>query len=154
MRLVIQRVTGASVTVDQQVVASIGKGLLILCGIGQSDTVDTVKMMAGKTARLRVFEDDAGKMNLDVNAVSGEILVVSQFTLFADCRKGNRPSFMDAAPPEKGEELYLRYVDELSALGIPVKTGIFRAMMKVQLVNDGPVTIMLDSQNIFGREEI
>jgi D-aminoacyl-tRNA deacylase len=146
MRLVIQRVTGASVSVDQKMVSSIGRGLLILCGVSQADTVEDAVSLAGKTARLRIFEDEAGKMNLDVNAVAGEALVVSQFTLLADCRKGNRPSFVDAAGPEMGEALYLRYVDELRKLGVPVQTGIFRAMMAVQLINDGPVTITLDSR--------
>jgi len=146
MRLVIQRVTGASVSVDQKIVSSIGRGLLILCGVSLADTEEDAMTLAGKTARLRIFEDDAGKMNLDVTAVAGEALVVSQFTLLADCRKGNRPSFVDAAGPEMGEALYLRFVGELRKLGVPVQTGIFRAMMAVQLINDGPVTITLDSR--------
>lgn len=146
MRLVIQRVTGASVAVDDKIVSTIGKGLLILCGVGQTDIEEDAVALAGKTARLRIFEDEVGKMNLDISAISGEALVVSQFTLLADCRKGNRPSYINAAGPEQGEMLYLRYVTALRELGIPVQTGIFRAMMSVQLINDGPVTIILDSR--------
>jgi D-tyrosyl-tRNA(Tyr) deacylase len=145
MRLVVQRVTRASVTVEQARVASIGRGFLILCGVGRNDTEADAVWLARKTAKLRIFEDADGKMNLSLDAVSGEILVVSQFTLYGDCRKGNRPSYIEAADPETGARLYERYVDELRALGFPVQTGIFRAMMDVELVNDGPVTLWLDS---------
>lgn len=145
MRVIIQRVLEASVTVDGRVVSSIGRGMLILCGVGKTDTVDDAIWLARKTALLRIFEDEGGKMNLALDAVNGEALVVSQFTLYGDCRKGNRPSFVDAAPPEEGDRLYGAYVDALRTAGVRVQTGIFRAMMQVALVNDGPVTLVLDS---------
>ena len=126
-------------------VSAIGKGLLILCGVGQGDTDEDARWLAGKTARLRIFEDDQGKMNLPLEAVGGSTLVVSQFTLYGDCRKGNRPSFVAAADPEEGNRLYELYIAALREAGVPVQTGIFRAMMHVELVNDGPVTLILDS---------
>lgn len=147
MRIVIQRVRQASVAVDDRIVSAIGRGFLVLCGVGKDDTDEDAIWLAGKTARLRVFEDAEGKMNLALNAIGGETLVVSQFTLYGDCRKGNRPSFIDAAPPEAGDRLYQRYVEALRAHGVPVKTGVFRAMMQVALVNDGPVTMLLDSRD-------
>jgi len=147
MRLIIQRVAEASVTVEQRVVGAIGRGFLVLCGVGRDDTAEDAEWLARKTAALRIFEDSDGKMNLSLDAVQGAVLVVSQFTLYGDCRKGNRPSFMDAAPPELGDQLYQTYADALRALGVPVQTGVFRAMMKVALVNDGPVTLMLDSKD-------
>ncbi|HMO50974.1 MAG TPA: D-aminoacyl-tRNA deacylase [Kiritimatiellia bacterium] len=150
MRLLIQRVAQASVTVDGETVASIGRGLLVLCGVGRGDTPEDAHRLAGKTARLRIFEDAEGKMNLALDAVAGEVLVVSQFTLYGDCRKGNRPSYIEAAAPEEGDRLYQEYVAALRGLGIPVQTGIFRAMMKVALVNDGPVTLWLDSADLAG----
>ncbi len=146
MRLVVQRVREASVAIDGRTVAAIGRGLLILCGAARGDTEEDAIWLAGKTARLRIFEDDAGKMNLDITAIRGEALVVSQFTLFGDCRKGNRPSFMEAADPAEGERLYEHYVAALRVNGLPVQTGVFRAMMHVALVNDGPVTLILDSR--------
>ena len=146
MRLVIQRVTRASVSVDGQQVSAIGRGFLILCGVQREDTPDDATYLAQKTARLRVFDDAAGKMNLGLDEIGGEVLVVSQFTLYADCRKGNRPSYIEAAGPEDGERLYFAYVEALRSLGIRVKTGIFRAMMAVELLNDGPVTIQIDSR--------
>jgi D-tyrosyl-tRNA(Tyr) deacylase len=147
MRLVIQRVTRASVSVDGRVVGSIGRGFLILCGVHCDDTAEDVTYAVQKTARLRVFDDAVGKMNLGLDEVHGEALVVSQFTLYADCRKGNRPSYIEAAGPETGEKLYLAYVEALRAAGVAVQTGVFRAMMQVELVNDGPVTILIDSRD-------
>jgi len=147
MRLVVQRVKKASVTVDGELVSAIGPGLLVLCGVGKNDTEEDAVWLAQKTARLRVFEDSDGKMNLDVSSINGEVLAVSQFTLFGDCRKGNRPGFGGAAGPEEGETLYERYVQLLRDEGIAVKTGRFRAMMDVELLNDGPVTLVIDSEH-------
>lgn len=146
MRIVCQRVTQASVSVDGKVVGQIQRGLLVLVGIGHSDTIQQVKWMADKTAQLRIFEDDAGKMNLSLLDVKGAALVVSQFTLLADCRKGRRPAFTDAADPKIAKELYLQYADLLSQHGVPVERGIFAADMKVSLVNDGPVTLVIDRE--------
>lgn len=145
MRIVIQRVRQASVAVDGRLVSEIGSGFLVLCGVGKDDTEEDAVWLAGKTARLRVFEDGEGKMNRALDAIGGEVLVVSQFTLYGDCRKGNRPGFTGAAPPDAGDRLYQRYVEALRAHGVTVKTGVFRAMMQVSLVNDGPVTLILDS---------
>jgi len=147
MRLVIQRVREAAVEVDQHIVSRIDYGLLVLCGVERDDTEEDAVWLAQKTARLRIFDDADGKMNLDLDAVRGEILVVSQFTLLGDCRKGNRPSYIDAADPETGRLLYERYVSALQSHGVTVKTGTFRAMMAVSLINDGPVTLVLDSRN-------
>jgi D-tyrosyl-tRNA(Tyr) deacylase len=148
MRLLIQRVDRASVTVDGTVTGQIGKGLLVLLGIGQGDDEKTAILMAEKTIRLRIFEDASEKINFDVTQAAGNVLVVSQFTLYGDVRKGNRPSFTSAAPPQKAKELYEFYVRHLrSLLGDErVETGMFGAMMRVELVNDGPVTIWLDSE--------
>ena len=145
MRLVIQRVKQASVTVDGNRVSEIDQGLLVLAGVSHSDTLFDARFLAGKTARLRIFEDDAGKMNRSVQDIGGAILAVSQFTLYGDCTKGNRPSFIDAAPPEQGENLFNEFVEALAELGVPVQTGLFGADMKVELLNDGPVTILLES---------
>jgi D-tyrosyl-tRNA(Tyr) deacylase len=145
MQLVIQRVKQASVTVDGDRVSEIGQGLLVLAGVSHSDTLFDTRHLAGKTARLRIFEDDDGKMNRSVQEVGGAVLAVSQFTLCGDCTKGNRPSFIDAAPPEQGENLFNEYADALAELGVPVQTGVFGADMKVELLNDGPVTILLES---------
>lgn len=147
MRLVIQRVRRASVEVDGRTVAAIQRGFLVLCGVHREDTSEDPVYLAQKTARLRVFDDAAGKMNLGLDEVGGEVLAVSQFTLYADCRKGNRPSYIEAAGPEDGERLYQAYVEALRGLGVKVQTGIFRAMMAVDLVNDGPVTIVIDSRD-------
>lgn len=147
MRAVIQRVLEGSVTVDHQVVSRMGKGLLVLLGVGQGDTEQDVTWMAEKIAHLRIFEDDAGKMNRSLLDGSREVLVVSQFTLYGDARKGRRPSFIDAAPPDEANRLYQACCEALRGLGLTVGTGVFRADMKVSLVNDGPVTLWLDSRS-------
>ena len=149
MRAVIQRVSEASVTVDQQTVGAIGQGLMVLLGVAQGDTSQEAKALAEKTAGLRIFEDDAGKMNRSVEEIGGSLLVVSQFTLLGDCRKGRRPGFTDAAPPELADQLYEEYVAALRSRGVNVATGVFRADMQVALVNDGPVTMLLDSRKQF-----
>jgi D-aminoacyl-tRNA deacylase len=145
MRAVCQRVSGAEVTVDGTTVAEIGAGLVVLLGIGRFDTEEVAARLAGKIGRLRIFEDDAGKFDRSLLDTDGAALVVSQFTLLADTGKGNRPSFTDAAPPEQAEPLYERFCDALRALGPRVETGVFGARMAVELVNDGPVTIVLDT---------
>ncbi len=145
MRILIQRVSRASVTVGGERVAAIGRGYLALVGVTHDDTAAAAGKLAAKTARLRVFEDDAGLMNLALADVGGEVLAVSQFTLYADARRGNRPSFTEAARPAQGEAVYAAFVDALRAQGVPVQTGIFGAHMRVELVNDGPVTILLEA---------
>ena len=145
MRLVVQRVQQASVTVEGQCVSRIGQGLLILAGVSHSDTPFDARFLAKKAARLRIFEDAAGKMNLSVAEVGGEVLAVSQFTLYGDCTKGNRPSYIEAARPEQGEALFNEFVLALEQNGFPPQTGVFGADMKVDLLNDGPVTLMLES---------
>lgn len=145
MKLVIQRVRQASVTVDGERISEIGCGLLVLVGVSHGDTPFDAQYLAGKTARLRIFEDDAGKMNRSVQDVGGSVLAVSQFTLCGDCSKGNRPSFIQAARPEQGESLFNEYVQAVEQLALPVQTGQFGADMKVELLNDGPVTLMLES---------
>ena len=147
MKVVLQRVSEARVTVENQVVGEIGAGLMLLVGVGQEDTEQDLVWMADKLAGLRIFEDDAGKMNLSVEDVKGSILSVSQFTLYGDCRKGRRPNFMGAAKPELAESFYEQFNDRLRARGLRVETGRFGAMMDVSLVNDGPVTLILDSRN-------
>jgi D-tyrosyl-tRNA(Tyr) deacylase len=147
MRLVIQRVSRAAVSVDGTVVASIGRGFLILCGVHREDTAEDVDYAVQKAARLRVFDDADGKMNLGPADVGAEVIVVSQFTLYADCRKGNRPSYTEAAGPDDGERWYEAFVAGLRAQGLSVQTGRFRTMMAVELVNDGPVTILVDSRD-------
>ena len=149
MRAVIQRVKSASVTVEGKVVSEIRGGLLVFLGVAQEDTPADVNYMASKIANLRIFEDDEGRMNLSILDVGGEALVVSQFTLYGDCRKGRRPSFIAAARPEKADPLYQAFMDEISRLGVPVKAGIFQAMMDIELINDGPVTMLLDSNKLF-----
>ena len=144
LKVVLQRVSQASVSVDGQIVGQIGAGFLALVGIGHGDDASVVQWMAEKTSVLRVFEDDAGKMNLSVIDVGGSVLAVSQFTLYGDCRKGRRPAFTDAAEPAVARELYELYVENLKGQGIGVETGVFAADMKVSLVNDGPVTMMLE----------
>ena len=145
MRAVIQRVKSASVSVEGKTVGSIGRGLVALLGVGVEDTEKDAVWLADKTANLRIFEDSEGKMNLSILDIGGQALVVSQFTLYADARKGRRPSFTAAAPPEKADELYEKYVSFLRASGIEVQTGQFRASMLVDIQNDGPVTILLDT---------
>jgi D-aminoacyl-tRNA deacylase len=148
MRLVIQRVSNASVVVDDQQIASINAGLLILVGAMEGDTYHDVKMLSDKVAHLRIMADTAGKMNCSVLDVQGAILLVSQFTLAADCRKGRRPSFTTAANPKVAEELYHALADEFRTMGIPTETGQFAAHMHVTLTNNGPVTICLDSRQL------
>ncbi len=149
MRAVVQRVTSASVTVSDKVVGEIQSGFLILLGVDQEDNQQDVVWMAAKVAGLRVFEDDAGKMNLDIKQANGAALVVSQFTLMGDCRKGRRPSFVAAARPERADSLYQSFTAELKGLGVHCETGTFQAHMDVSLVNDGPVTLLLDSHKLF-----
>ena len=145
MRALLQRVSSARVRVGSEVTGEIGPGLLVFLGVSRTGQEADLQLLVEKTINLRIFEDDQGKMNRSVQDVGGAILVVSQFTLYADCRKGRRPSFTDAAPPERGAELYERFVAELRARGMTVATGRFGAMMAVELINDGPVTIMLDT---------
>ena len=145
MRLLLQRVIRASVSVDGQVVGKIGPGLLILVGVGHDDTEQVADQMAGKAVDLRIFRDSDGKTNVSLIDVGGEVLAISQFTLFADTRKGRRPSFIDAAAPELGERLYQRFATAVEARGVKVERGVFGAEMEVELVNDGPMTIWLDS---------
>ncbi len=149
MRVVVQRVSEAKVTVDGEVRGSIGAGYVALVGVSREDDESDAKHLADKVAKLRVFEDDEGKMNLSIFDAGGEILAVSQFTLFGDTRKGNRPGFAHAAPPEEGERLYLKFAEHLEGRGLKVARGVFRAHMMVHLVNDGPVTILLDSKKLF-----
>lgn len=148
MRAVVQRVSSARVEVEGEVTGSIDRGLLVLLGVGQGDTEKQAQWLADKIAGLRIFEDDAGKMNLSVQDIGGSVLVVSQFTLYGDCRKGRRPSFTEAAPPDLADRLYQAFVSHLRSLGIPAETGVFQAKMKVHLVNDGPVTILLDTEQV------
>jgi D-tyrosyl-tRNA(Tyr) deacylase len=145
MRLVVQRVQQASVTVEGECISKIGPGLLVLAGVSHDDTPFDARFLARKTANLRIFEDEDGKMNRSVFDIGGEVLAVSQFTLYGDCGKGNRPSFISAARPEQGEMLFNEYVGALEKLGFPPRTGRFGADMQVGLLNDGPVTLMLES---------
>ncbi len=149
MRAVVQRVSRASVTVESRVAGSIGRGLLVLLGVGQGDSEADGDYLAGKLAGLRVFPDEAGLMNRSVSDVGGALLVVSQFTLYGDCRRGRRPSYSEAAPPEQAERLYEHVCARLRAAGLEVAQGVFRAMMDVELVGDGPVTLLLDSRKAF-----
>ncbi len=149
MRLVIQRVSQASVTVEGNEVSRIGRGLLVLVGVERGDGKDAVRFCAEKIAGLRVFEDEDEKMNLSVMDIGGEALLVSQFTLLGDVRKGKRPSFSAAEAPEAADGLYRELCEAVEAFGVPVKRGVFRAHMDVALVNDGPVTVLLDSGRLF-----
>ncbi len=146
MRAVVQRVSRAQVTVNGEIAGKIGCGLVVLLGVGATDSEADANYLADKIAGLRVFEDENGKMNLDAAAVGGGILVVSQFTLYGDVRRGKRPSFDAAAPPERARQLYEYFVERIRAAGLPCETGRFQEMMQVELVNDGPVTILLDSE--------
>ena len=145
MRAVVQRVKQSSVKTNGETVGRIGKGLLVLLGVARGDGAEDVKYLANKIVNLRIFEDENGKMNRSVLEIGGELLAVSQFTLLADCRKGRRPSFIAAAEPEKATELYEKFVAQVRAQGVAVQTGRFRTMMEVALINDGPVTIIIDS---------
>jgi len=149
MRAVVQRVSQASVKVDGEVVGQIVRGLLVLLGVTHADTDQDAAYLAAKIAGLRIFEDDAGKMNRSVIDIGGAVLAVSQFTLYGDVRKGKRPSFDNAARPERARELYEKFVSEIRALGLRCETGQFQAHMDVSLTNDGPVTILLDSGKAF-----
>lgn len=146
MRAVLQRVREASVTVDGNVTGKIGPGLLVLLGVGKGDTEADLEFMVDKIPQLRIFEDDAGKMNRSLLDTSKALLAVSQFTLFADTKKGRRPSFIDAMPPDEAKRLYALFCERCRALGLEVQEGVFAADMKVALINDGPVTICLDSK--------
>jgi D-tyrosyl-tRNA(Tyr) deacylase len=145
MRAVVQRVRRASVTVGSEVTGRIEQGLLVLLGIHQNDTRERIPWLAEKLTGLRIFEDSDGKMNLSLQEVKGAMLVVSQFTLYGDCSKGRRPSFIEAARPEIAEPMYEEFVQALRALGVPVQTGRFGADMQVELINDGPVTLMVET---------
>ncbi len=149
MRAVVQRVSRAAVRVGGAVVGEVGRGFMVLLGVARGDGDADARLVADKIAGLRVFEDEAGKMNRAVGEVGGGVLVVSQFTLLGDARKGNRPGFSDAAPPDEANALYQAVCDQLRARGLPVAQGVFRAHMEVELVNDGPVTILLDSRKLF-----
>ena len=149
MRAVVQRVSRARVEVEGEVVGQIGRGLLVLVGAGPRDTREDAAWLAQKLVGLRIFPDDEGKMNLDVGQVGGGVLVVSQFTLYGDCRKGKRPSFVGAAAPALAEGLVAQVVEEVKALGVPCEAGRFQAEMHVELLNHGPVTLLLDSEKTF-----
>jgi len=146
MRLLLQRVTQASVSVDGKVVGQIGPGLVVLVGVGGGDTPMVAETMARKCVELRIFRDEAGLTNRSLLDVGGQVLAISQFTLLADTSRGRRPSFIRAAPPEVGNELYQRFADAVAGLGVKVERGIFGAEMQVELINDGPMTIWLDSE--------
>jgi len=149
MRAVIQRVRRASVTVDRQQIGSINKGLLLFLGIHRHDTEKELAWMVDKVVNLRVFEDKNSRMNQSLMDIQGEILIVSQFTLYGDCRKGRRPGFSEAAPPEHARKLYHKYIEAVRKKGLTTASGTFQAMMDVSLVNDGPVTLLIDSAKLF-----
>lgn len=149
MRAVVQRVSSASVSVDGREVSSIGSGFLVLLGVSADDGPEDAEYIARKVIDLRAFRDDAGKTNRSLRDVNGSVLIVSQFTLYGDCRKGRRPSYTRAAPPEQAERLYEDVAARIGEAGIPVRKGVFGAMMDVSLVNDGPVTLLLDSAKAF-----
>ena len=150
MRAVLTRVRSASVVIDGETVGRIGKGFLILLGVGPNDTEKECRYLAEKALGLRIFEDENGKMNLGLDSIGGEVLVVSQFTLYGNCRKGRRPSFTDAAGPELGEKLYEKFLAICAELGYPPQHGRFGADMKVESINDGPVTLILDMDQLMG----
>ncbi len=149
MRAVVQRVQKARVTVENETTGAIDQGLAVLVGIHPDDGLKEIRWMSDKLINLRIFEDNDGKMNLSLADIGKEMLIVSQFTLYGDCRKGRRPGYSSAAPPEIAEPMYLKLVDEVRSRGITVATGQFQAAMKVELVNDGPVTLLLDSEKNF-----
>ncbi|HBG18085.1 MAG TPA: D-tyrosyl-tRNA(Tyr) deacylase [Desulfobulbaceae bacterium] len=149
MRAVVQRASRASITIDGVTTAAIGSGLVILLGIRASDTADDAKWLIDKIVNLRIFEDQDGKMNISLADTGGEMLIISQFTLYGDCRKGRRPGFSTAAPPAIAEPLYNRFIELAEESGIRVATGVFQAAMQIELVNDGPVTLLVDSEKCF-----
>lgn len=149
MRAVIQRVSQSNVQVNNKIVGEINEGLMVLLGVSLEDTLEDVKFLAEKIVNLRIFEDEQGKMNLSVKDVKGKILSISQFTLYGDCRKGRRPSFVEAAKPDQAEKLYEEFNKYIKNLGVDLETGTFQADMKVFLINDGPVTFILDSKKNF-----
>ena len=149
MRAVVQRVSRASVAVEGKITGEIGRGFLVLLGVAKNDTAADADYLAEKISGLRIFEDSGGKMNLALADVNGAVLAVSQFTLHGDVRRGKRPSFDSAAPPDQARKLYEYFVERMRALGLRCETGVFQAMMQVELVNDGPVTILLDSEKLF-----
>jgi len=151
MRVVLQKVLWAKVEVDGEVVGEIGPGLCLLVGVSRDDTLEDVKYMVNKIPNLRVFPDDEEKLNLSLLDVKGSILAVSQFTLFGDCSKGRRPSFLGAAPPDLALELFKKFLDELKKTGLKVQTGRFQTHMKLSLCNDGPVTLILDSKEVLNK---
>lgn len=148
MRAVVQRVSRGSVEIEGNVVGSIKKGLMVLLGVNENDTMDDVNYMAEKVVNLRVFDDEDGKMNYSLLDIKGELLIVSQFTLYGDCRKGRRPNYMAAAKPEKADELYKEFVNACRLQQVKTETGVFQADMQVNIINDGPVTLILDSGKI------
>ncbi len=147
MKAVLQKVSKADVTIGDEITGTVKTGLVVLLGIGKQDSESDADYLAKKIVNLRIFEDEKHKMNLSLSDVQGELLVISQFTLFADCRRGNRPSFINAAPPGEAEQLYKYFIDKAREKGVAVKTGRFKTMMKVSLVNEGPVTIILDTKS-------
>lgn len=149
MRAVVQRVNNANVIVDNEIVGSINKGLLVFLGVGNEDTINDLNYLFEKIVNLRIFEDDNEKMNLSLLDINGEILVVSQFTLYGDARKGRRPNFTEAADPDIAKDMYLKFIDKCKEINLRVEAGRFGAHMEVNIVNDGPVTILLDSKKAF-----
>lgn len=149
MRTVVQRVSRAQVSIENKIKGSIGKGLVVFVGISADDSEKDIQWLAEKIVHLRIFEDDAGKMNTSLTDIEGEMLIISQFTLYGDCRKGRRPGFSGAAPPLMAEPYYLKFVQEVKNKGIQVATGTFQTDMQVELINDGPVTLLLDSEKKF-----
>ncbi|AQS58362.1 D-aminoacyl-tRNA deacylase [Desulforamulus ferrireducens] len=149
MRAVVQRVQRGSVTVNDTIVGQIDKGLVVLLGVGQGDTVEDARYLADKITQLRIFSDEQDKLNLSVQDVGGSVLAISQFTLYGDCRKGRRPGYSQAAPPGEAKELYECFVQRLKCNGLPTATGVFQEHMVVEIINDGPVTLLLDSKKNF-----